>query len=120
MSSADADDRKAALAELVHCGIHGEEAVDAAQRLAAVDSDLVVRAHAASTLWSLTRHADAPVAALTGLLVSEDETVLQVASYLLGSIGPSAADAIPDLRQLCDRSSGATNRASRTAEVRSA
>jgi tetratricopeptide (TPR) repeat protein len=108
LTSADADDRKVALAELVHRGIHGTEAVDAAQRLAAADPDLVVRAYAASTLWRLTHHADAPVAALTGLLVSEDETVLQVASYLLGAIGPSAADAIPDLRQLCDRSSGAT------------
>lgn len=108
LASADAGDRKAALAEMDHRGIHGTEAVDAVQRLAAADPDLLVRAHAASTLWRLTHHADAPVGTLTGLLASDDESVLQVASYLLGTIGPSAAGAIPELRQLCDRSSGAT------------
>lgn len=108
LSSANADDRKAGLVELAHDTTQGAEAVGEVQRIAAADSDFVVRAYAAATLWRLTNHAEAPVAALTGLLDSNDETVRQVAAYLLGTIGPSAANAVPALRQLCDHAGGAT------------
>lgn len=108
LSSSTADDRKAGLAELARCPHLAAETTDTVQRLADADDDPVVRAHAAYTLWTLTRQPGASVPVLTELLKSDDDNVVQMASYLLGAMGPEAIDACDDLRLACEVETGAT------------
>ncbi|WP_437187279.1 HEAT repeat domain-containing protein [Planctomicrobium sp. SH668] len=105
LESSDSATRVIALTELSEMKEAAKPAAVAVYALMG-DADPVVAVYAAGALRDITGDAWSSVHTLNRLLESDRPGVAQLASYMLGQMGPEAMDAVPVLTQIRDQSSG--------------
>lgn len=107
LESRQSDLRKSALIELAGRG------PDAGRSLAAVRSLMternpMIQAHAAWAIWKITDDAETSVPTLVALLASQDDDVVQLAAYTLGTMEARASSSVVPLRRLRDNAPAGT------------
>lgn len=108
LESADEGARQSALSELARLREQARPALPAVIALLS-DSQAVMQAQAAWTVWEISQDPENSVDPLTALLVKNDAPeVVQLSAYLLGDIGPDAGIAEDALWYICERSTGST------------
>lgn len=95
------------LQQLSRAGERARPAAVAVRSLLKSD-DPIISADAAETLHAIANDAEGSVNTLIRLLTDSDESVVCLACYLLGKLGPEAIDAQPDLEIVLTESSGIT------------
>ncbi|MEZ6055426.1 MAG: HEAT repeat domain-containing protein [Planctomycetaceae bacterium] len=98
--------RKQGLADLAILGPDAMSAIPAVEVL--IDDVPIVAAHAAWTLLQIDGDQQTTAHVMQQLVQEPDEEVVQFAAYALGSIGPHARSATPQLRIARERYSGIT------------
>jgi len=92
----------AAVLFLTGCGGEKAEKVDLNAQVSGLSGDVDAKVAALAEISKMGAEAASVVSKIQPLLKDEDATVRRTAAYVLGTIGPAAKAAVPDLKAMLD------------------
>ena len=107
LDSPTAETRKKAVRHLAWMGAEAKAAVPALLQVIN-DDEPVIRAFTAKALWSIEGRTEPVVSVFIELLSEPQPAVRQLAAYVLGTMGPKASEALPELRRAMKEQAGLT------------